>query len=127
MKPYSQDLRERVIVAVQVGQNTQEEIAEQYGVAQATVENWWCRWRATGQVAALPHAGGSPRALRDCGAFIRAEVKQQPDVSLDELCARVKEAAGVVASPSMMCRELQRLRLPRKKSRSMIASGRRRA
>jgi transposase len=124
MKPYSQDLRERVIATIRTGQHTQAEIAELYGLAQATVENWWRRWRATGSVAALPHAGGNPRALRECEAMIRAEVNKRPDLSLEELCTRVKARTDVVASPSMMCRELQHLKLPRKKSRSTTANGR---
>jgi transposase len=124
MKSYSQDLRTRVIATIRTGQHTQAEIAELYGLAQATVENWWRRWRATGSSAALPHAGGNPRALRTCEAVIRAEVRKQPDLSLEELCARVKEQTGVGASPSMMCRELQRLKLSRKKSRFMTANGR---
>ena len=127
MKPYSQDLRERVIVSIRSSQHTQAEIADLYGLAQATVENWWRQWRATGRVAALPHAGGNPRALRQCEALIRAEVRRQPDLTLQELCARVKARTDVEASPSMMCRELQRLKLPRKKSRFTTANGRRHA
>lgn len=122
MRPYSQDLRKRVIAVIRTGQHTQAEIAELYGLAQATVENWWRRWRTTGSVAAFPHTSGNPRALRECEAIIRAEVNQRPDLSLAELCARVKVRADVVASPSMLCRELQRLKLPRKKSRFMIAN-----
>ena len=49
---------------------------------------------------------------------IRAEVKRQPDVTLDELCERVEAQTGVSASRSMMARELQVMALPRKKSRS---------
>ena len=47
---------------------------------------------------------------------MRSEIKHQPDITLPELCARVAEVKGVSASPSMMCRELRYLRLPRKKS-----------
>jgi hypothetical protein len=42
-------------------------------------------------------------------------VKQQPDATLDELCAVVEAQTTVQASASMMCRELQFLNLPRKK------------
>lgn len=64
--------------------------------------------------------------MRDEEARIRAEVAKQADVTLSELCQRVGKAGGASASPSMMCRELQRLHLPRKKSRSMTVSGTRR-
>ena len=127
MQPYSQDLRRRVIAAIQTGKHTQGEIAETFGVHLSTVEKWWRRWRETRTCAVLPHARGPRRALCDCATFLRAEVKRQPDVTLPELCVRVAEAQGVSASPSMMCRELRRLRLPRKKSHFTTASGKRRA
>lgn len=118
MKPYSQDLRERVIAAVRAKQQSLSEIARRFGVSESTVDKWAKRWRDRGGVAARPFAGGRRRALRDCAATLRAEVKKQADATLDELCERVQQREGVVASPSMMCRELQRLGLPRKKSRS---------
>jgi transposase len=118
MKAYSQDLRDRVIAAAAQGVQSQSEIAETFGVSQSTVETWWRRWRTTGRVAALPHAGGNPRVLSGCTTAIRAAVQQQPDITLAELCERVVEQHDAQASPSMMCRELQRLRLVRKKSRS---------
>jgi transposase len=123
MKPYSNDLRERVLAALEAGQESQAELAERFALSLSTVEKWWRCWRETGRRAALPHAGGEQRALQGCAAFLRAEVKKQPDVTLEELCARVAEAEGVKASPSMMCRELRRLRLPRKQSPSPTANG----
>ena len=115
MKAYSQDLRERVIAAVAAGQQSQAAIAKTFGISESTLDKWVKRWRNTGSVAALPFAGGRQRALKDCAALIRAEVKQQPDVTLEELCERVATQAEVTASPSMMSRELQVLALPRKK------------
>ncbi len=113
---YSQDLRERVIAAVRAKRQSLDQIAETFGVSAATVDNWARRWRKTGRVAALPWAGGVKRSLRDCGAAIGAEVRKQPDVTLEELCARIEATSGVHSNPSMMCRELQRLVLPRKKN-----------
>lgn len=125
MKPYSQDLRERAIAALAAGQ-TQAEVAAQFCIHKSTLEKWWYRWRDRGSCAALPVAHGPKRTLQAAESFLRAEVKKQPDLTLAELCERVKEAKGWVASPSMMCRELQLLKLPRKKSRSMTANARRR-
>ena len=123
---YSQDLRERVIAAVRAKRQSLAQIAQTFGVSESTVDKWAQRWRATGRVAALPWAGGVKRSLRDCAAVIRDEVRQQPDATLDELCARVEVATEVKASPSMMSRELARLGLPRKKRRSTTASATRR-
>jgi transposase len=115
MKAYSQDLRERVIAAVEAGQHSQPKIAALFGVSESTIDKWAKRWRAIGSVAALSFAGGRPRALKACAAVIRTEVKQQPDVTLAELCERVAAQTEVTASRSMMARELQILALPRKK------------
>lgn len=125
MKPYSQDLRERAIAALEAG-NTQAEVAAQFQIHKSTLEKWWYRWRDTGSCAALPPASGPERTLQAAEKFIREEVKKQPDLTLEELCERVQQAKGLVASPSMMCRELKILKLPRKKSRSTTANARRR-
>lgn len=122
MKAYSQDLRERVIGAVEAGQQSRAVIAELFEVSESTIDKWVKRWRDTGRVTALPFAGGRQRALKACAAVIQVEVKRQPDVTLAELCERVAAQTGVSASRSMMSRELQVLALPRKKSRSMIAN-----
>jgi transposase len=122
MKAYSQDLRERVIAAVEAGQHSHREIAATFAVSKSTLDKWLKRWRDTGSVAALPFAGGRERVLKACAAVIRAEVHQQADVTLDELCERVTAQTKVTASRSMMSRELQLLALPRKKRRSMTAN-----
>lgn len=122
MKAYSQDLRERVIAAVEAGQQTLPQIAQTFGISESALDKWAKRWRDTGSVAALPFAGGRQRALKACAAVIRAEVQQQPDATLEELCERVEAQTAVSASRSMMTRELQLLALPRKKRRFMTAN-----
>ena len=122
MRPSSNDLRQRVIATVKAGQRKQADIASTFGISQSTLEKWWYAWRTKRQISALRHRSGPPRTLAGCEAFLRAEVKRKPDVTLEELCTRVAKAHGVSASPSMMCRELERLHLPRKKSRFMTAS-----
>lgn len=115
MNPYCPDLRKRVVTAAEAGEQTQRIIAATFGVSLSTVEKWLHQKRATGKATARSQSHGPTRALRACASFIRAEVKQQPDITLTELCARVAKVEGVKASPSMMCRELQHLHLPRKK------------
>lgn len=115
MKPYSQDLRDRVIAAIEAGQHSYAEIAATFAVSESTLDKWLKRWRDTGSVAALPFAGGRVRVLKECADVIRAEVQHQPDVTLAELCERVATQTEVTASRSMMGRELQLLALPRKK------------
>jgi transposase len=122
MKPYSQDLRERVIAALEAGDETQAEIASRFDLSKSTVEKWWSRWQATDSCAALPITHGPSRTLQTCETLIEAQVAKQPDVTLAELCARVAKTDKIQASSSMMCRTLQHLKLGRKKRLFMIAS-----
>lgn len=115
MNPYCPDLRARVISAAEAGDETQIGVATALGVSLSTVEKWLHRKRETGQSTAQLYTHGPRRTLQTCGKIIRAEIKKQPDLTLAELCERVATTHRVKASPSMMCRELQQLALPRKK------------
>lgn len=126
MKAYSIDLRDRVVASVESAECNIPEAARRYKVSEPSIERWLARKRTTGTCAPLPHAGGVPRKLADAEAAIRRAVKAQPDATLQELCERVEKETQIQSEPSMMCRELARLKLPRKKSRSMPASGTRR-
>ena len=95
-------------------------------MSEPSIERWVARKRKTGSCAPLPHAGGPARKLATAEAAIRAAVKAQPDATLQEVCEAVEQETKIKSDPSMMYRELVRLQLPRKKSRSMPASGTRR-
>jgi transposase len=115
MKPYCQDLRKRVLVKAQAGKQTQSSIAAIFGVSLSTVEKWLRRKRETGKSTPKAPPHGPKRVLEGHASLLRAQVKQQPDLTLTELCARLSSSLGIAVSSSTMCRELQRLPLPRKK------------
>jgi len=127
MKAYSTDLRQRIVNAVESGDCNIPEAARRYKVSEPSIERWLARHRATGSCAPLPHAGGVARKLAAAETVIRAAVKEQADATLQELCARVERDCKIKSDPSMMCRELARLKLPLKKSRSTPVSATRRA
>ena len=57
-KPYSKDLRERVIESIEAGASRRE-AAELYGISPSVAVIWAQRWKATGSIAAKP-SGGIP-------------------------------------------------------------------
>jgi transposase len=126
MKAYSVDLRERVVASVESGECNIPAAARRYKVSEPSIERWLARKRSIGTCAPLPYAGGPTRKLASAEAVIRAAVKAQPDATLQELCERVEKKTKIKSNSSMMYRELVRLKLPRKKSRSMPANGTRR-
>lgn len=117
MRPYSNDLRRRIIERIQGNEETQAEIAEYFSVSISFVEKLLHRFLATGSFEAKPHAGGRERSLKDYEALIRAEVKVQSDITLAELVEKVAQVSGKPRVGVMtMCDELRRLKLPRKKN-----------
>src|SRR5438105_13168272 len=117
MKPYSQDLREKIVRALEAQDETQEEVASRFSVSTSFVVKLWRRWRSTGSAAALPRAGGRQRSLQAAEEMIRRELERQPDLTLAELCEKVGATGAASVSTKTMCLELRRLSLPRKKSR----------
>ena len=127
MKPYSNDLRRRIVEACESGKYSQGEVAELFQVSLATVKNFLRRKRETGSPDALPHAGGNKPLLDEkARQFIHECVKGNNDLTLDELCRRVKARHKKAVSRPTMSRLLQTLNLPRKKSRSTPPSATRR-
>lgn len=116
MKPYSNDLRRRIVEAYENNDYSQREVAELLGVSQATVKNLVRRQRETGTTDALPPAGGPRPCLSEkTRRFVQEIVKQINDLTLEELCQRVERKYKKKVSLSTLCRLLQTLGLPRKK------------
>ena len=88
-KPYSQDLRERVIAAVTGGQS-RHAAAKHFKVSASSAVRWVQRWQTTGEVAAKP-TGGSISPLEDHEGALRALVEEKPDLTLAEFCAVLAE------------------------------------
>jgi transposase len=127
MKPYSLDLREKILRAYDEHRGSQRVLAALFGVSRAFVEKLVQRRRSTGQMARRPHAGGrKPRCDHAALAVIRQGVQEHTDATLAELCERLGQRRGLWVSVSTMSRLLTRLGLPRKKSRSTRQSGTRR-
>ena len=62
-KPYSIDLRERVVAAVKTGGLSCHQAAAQFGVGVSTAIIWMQRLRETGSVAARKMGGHKPKAI----------------------------------------------------------------
>lgn len=127
MEAYSIDLRERVVAACDEGTETRAEIADRFGVSTSFIRKLLRRRRTSGSIAPKPHGGGGKPSLdeRDLQQ-VRQLVQQKPDATLAELCDRLRDAGGSQVRIWTMCRVLKALKLPRKKSRCMPASGIRR-
>jgi transposase len=115
MKPYSNDLRRKIVGAYESGDFTQDELADLFGLSNATIRNFIRRKRLTGSPDALPHAGGRSPTLADVEREqLRQIARDNDDATLAELCRLVERKFNKSISCSAMCRLLQTLDLPRK-------------
>ena len=80
---YSADIRGRLIARVESG-SSRREAAEQFEVSASSAIKWVAFYRATGSCAAKPR-GGSTSPLEEHADFLLALIKQQPDLTLDEV------------------------------------------
>jgi transposase len=88
-KPYSIDLRDRVIEDVETGASRRE-AAERYGLSPSVVVIWVQRFEATGSVAAKP-SGGSTSPLEKHAEFLLALIGGRPDMTLDEIVGAMRK------------------------------------
>ena len=120
---YSQDLRERVVKAIERGDRSQAQVAADFAVSRSFVEELWRRYRETGRCAVKVWHHGPRAKLADQEVALRAAVAAQPDIKLADLCEQVRAADGSPVSESAMSRALRRLKLTRKKRAFTPVSG----
>jgi transposase len=121
---YSIALRQKILHAYERRLGSQRALAHLCGVRLAFVEQVLRQHRTTGTIAPKPHAGGQrPRLDEATHGLLRQLMRDDPDLALHKLCTRIAAETGVRVSVPTMCCVLQRLGLPRKKSRSTRRSG----
>jgi transposase len=120
-RPYSLDLRERVVASVAHGQPCRE-VAELFDVSVASVVKWSQRARATGSAAAKPMGGKRPYLLENERDWLLTRLADKPDLTLQALLGELGER-GVVVSCDTLWRFLKREGISFKKNRLRDRAG----
>src|SRR5437660_1324448 len=109
MKPYSLDLRRRVLEAWQRGEGSQRQLAARFSVHLAFVRNLLRLYRQTGSLEPRPHGGGH-HSPADAAVLVRLAqpVAERPDDTLDEHRAALAAQGGPSLSRSALWRALAR-------------------
>src|SRR5262249_34746539 len=112
MRPYSLDLRERILAAVDHHDGSIRWIARIFRVSTSFIVGLLQRRRATGTLAPEPHRGGPPPALGpDDPERLAALARPQPGATREKL----KQQGGFRCSLKPLWYALDRLGLTRKK------------
>ena len=121
-RPYSTDLRERVLAAYEAGEGSQAEVARRYRIGERRLSGWLKAARDEGRRGPKPRGNG-PAPLGGAVAALADLVAEQDDATLAEYADRLAQRAGVRRSLAAVCRALKGLGLARKKRRSGPPSG----
>ena len=91
-RPYSEDLRIRVVQRVEAGYPVRE-VAETFAVSVASVVKWSQRKRQTGSAAAKPMGSRQARSLAAQRGWLLERIVEKPDVTLRALVAELNGRA----------------------------------
>ena len=112
--PLSNDLRKRVVTALESGESCRS-VAARFGVAVSSAVKWSQRYRATGSVAPGKMGGHRKRVLEPHRAFIVERITQTPHLTLHGLKQELA-ARGVTVSHNAVWLFLRREELRFKKN-----------
>lgn len=122
-KPISEDLRSRVIAAVDGGLSRRA-AADRFGIAASSAVRWVREWRENGAKCAK-RQGGDTRSQR-IEAFrdvILAAIDTQVDITLVELTELLRAKHAAVFAPSTIWRFLDRHSMTLKKNSARQRAG----
>jgi transposase len=121
--PLSEDLRVRVIEAVEEG-STRRQAADRFGVSASSAIRWVDEWHQSGRTAALPQGGDQRSGRIEAEAdFLLAQIAQTPDVTLAELQTLLREERGVSVGIATLWRFFDRRDISFKKNRARRRAG----
>jgi transposase len=106
-----------VIDAWNAQEGTQSQLAERFKVSLSFVKRVLRRYRTSGQREAKSRGATlTPTIDREALKEVQSWIEQKPDILLEELCEQLAKHQGIKVSQPTMCRAVQRLKMPRKKT-----------
>src|SRR3954467_12064997 len=112
MQPLSNDLRQRILDAVDNREGSRRKLAARFKVNTSAITKLLRLRRETGCFEPRPHAGGvAPTLDDDALRRLRELVEEAPDATLEAL----RRGRGLAGRRMILCRALKKLGLPLKK------------
>jgi transposase len=121
MKAYSEDLRRKVVEALERGLN-KSETARLFGVSLSSVKRFARMAREGRSLKPGKARGKRPKVGENARRLLEADLKERPAATLPQRREFLRRVAGVSVSDSSVSRMLKRLGWSRKKDRWVRAS-----
>jgi transposase len=115
MEAYSEDLREKIVEAVERRGMKQSEVACLFGVSLSSVKRYVRKFRQGRSLSPGKAPGKRPKVDERARRLLEADLKERPFAKLRQRCEYLEALAGLRVSRSTLCRALKRMGFTRKK------------
>lgn len=114
--PYSNDLRQRVLLAYKNGEGSQLEIAKRFNLSESSVKRYWQRYQLLGHCEAILSNKGRKSIIKEKDErYLKRLVDRYPTATLNELLAHYNKNRKKKINIMTLHRALKRLHIRRKK------------
>ncbi len=114
MRPYSHDIRVRVVQSYQNGEGSQRQLARRYNVSLSFVQQLLKRYRETGNIVPRQYNNKTASKIdHNSLQLILDLVDSDPQLPLSQLCERLAQERQLFISRATMWRTIRKHR-PRK-------------
>ena len=114
MKAYSEDLRRKIVDAIERGM-PKAEAARTFGVGISTVKRYASKIQRGEPLQPGKAPGKRPKMDEQDRKLLQEDLHERPFITLQQRCDYVEAISGVSVSRSTMCRAIARIGSTRKK------------
>jgi transposase len=116
MNAYSEDLRKKIVEAVERGM-PKSQAARVFGVGISSVKRYVATYREGRSLAPKKRPGSKPKLDEGARKLLEANLEEHPEATLPQRCEFLRRVRGVSVSVSTVSRILRRMGWTRKKDR----------
>ena len=120
MNAYSEDLRKKIVEAVEKGM-PKIEAARVFGVGVSSVKRYVATYREGRSLAPKKRPGSEPKLDDGARKLLEANLEECPQATLPQRREFLRQVLGVSVSDSTVSRTLRRMGWTRKKDRWVLA------
>lgn len=115
MEAYSEDLRKKIVDAIERPRMGQSEAARTFDVSPSSVKRYLRKFRQGRSLSPGKAPGRRPKIDERARKLLEVDLKERPFVTLQERCDYLQAVAGLEVSRSVVCRTIKRMESTRKK------------
>jgi transposase len=108
MKAYSENLRKKILEAVDIG-IPKSKAAKTFGVSRSSVKRYAAARREGRSLTPNKHPGSKPKLDERARKILEADVEERPATTLKDRCRFLEEMVGVLVSESTLSRLLRKM------------------